>query len=65
MYKIIDSLSSIFKLIKKKEQTGDDQILQIIEDQVGISLQEGPFKMWVNAIRELVSGMAFTSHQDS
>jgi len=40
-------------LIKKKEETGDEKIIKIIEDEVGLRLQEGPFKMWISAIKEL------------
>mmetsp|Transcript_19700 Transcript_19700/g.17411 ORF Transcript_19700/g.17411 Transcript_19700/m.17411 type:complete len:92 (-) Transcript_19700:39-314(-) len=60
MYKIIDALASIFKLIKEKddeESDGSEQnnkIESLIKDRVGIKLQEGPFKMWIDAIKELV-----------
>lgn len=60
MYKIIDALASIFKLIKRKEQTCDDDVIQLIKDEVGVKLQQGPFKMWIDAIKGLISGREFT-----
>ena len=34
MYRVIDSLASIFKLIKQKEQTGDEEIAKLIHSEV-------------------------------
>ena len=54
MYRIIDALASIFKLIKHKEQTGDEEITKLIFNEVGSKLKQDPFKMWVESIKLLL-----------
>ena len=54
MYRIIDSLASIFKLIKQKEQTGDEEIAKLIHSEVSWKLKQDPFKMWVESIKQLL-----------
>ncbi|CAI2374909.1 unnamed protein product [Moneuplotes crassus] len=60
MYKIIDVLANIFKLIIQKDKLDDSdldqnrQLEEIIRDQISTKFKEGPFKMWIDGLKELL-----------